>query len=70
MMIDEDELYGLACWGVVAYRTSVGIVCDDPECLAWFADLMQTAKPMTQADVDAEAERGVSCSCCCKELSR
>ena len=70
--LDTGELYGLACSGIVAFRfkelSGQGIVCAEADCLVHYVSLMPTARPMTQADVEAfqndrEGEL-ISCECC------
>jgi hypothetical protein len=52
----------------VAYRIENVIVCPDPECLMHYADGMQTAKPLTQADISEEQQNrdggSVTCDSC------
>ena len=56
LILDRDEIYGLACSGVVAYHfpqlEGIGIVCAEPDCLVDYAALMDRAKPLTQTGVD------------------
>jgi hypothetical protein len=58
----------------VAFRTAEGIICPDPTCLVRYNDLMGTATPMSDADIDAEQDQreGVSirCECCGEALDR
>lgn len=55
---------------IVAYQTSQGLVCPDPECLYWYSDLMQTAKPLTEDDIKGRYEREQACVSCHSYLVR